>query len=115
MPRTEKGPVLWMFEVYHPDYGTVRVASIGPDSATMAAAKVWGAPWGQIAAYCDVKRCGKAARPRCVRCGEEYGKSGDPVGVCPWCQQAEDLNRRQMAGMRGPDRRARYGRSAEQS
>lgn len=113
MARTgEKGPVLWRYEVRHPEYGTVIVVSIGPDSATMAAAEVWGVPelWGKLAGYCDVKRLGPAARPRCQRCAQEFGKAGDAAGLCPWCQQAAELHRREMAGVRGGDRRARWGR-----
>ena len=38
-----KGTV-YLYEVSHPDYPTVTVPSIGPDSATVEAARRWGVP-----------------------------------------------------------------------
>ena len=69
-----KGTV-YLYEVSHPDYPTVTVPSIGPDSATVEAARRWGVPelWGRLAGYCTVRRGGRAARPRCTRCGREFG------------------------------------------
>ena len=53
--RTDKRPGagLMRFEVSHPDYPAVEVASIGADSATVEAARQWGVAedWGKIAAY----------------------------------------------------------------
>ena len=47
-----KGTV-YLYEVSHPDYPTVTVPSIGPDSATVEAARRWGVPelWGRLAGY----------------------------------------------------------------
>ena len=58
---------IYLYEVSHPDYPTVTVPSIGPDSATVEAVRRWGVPelWGRIAGYCTVRRGGRAARPRC--------------------------------------------------
>ena len=58
-----KGTV-YLYEVSHPDYPTVTVPSIGPDSATVEAARRWGVPelWGRLAGYCTVRRGGRAAR-----------------------------------------------------
>lgn len=99
---------VYLYEVSHPDYPTVMVPSIGPDSATMAAAEKWGVPelWGQIAGYCTVRKGGRAARPRCTQCGREYGVAGQTAGKCPDCKQAEELYRRQVNSIRGADRRA---------
>lgn len=79
------GAKLYLFEVCHPEYGTAQVTSIGPDSATMAAAKVWDVPWREVAGYCRVTKLGTAARPRCKRCHGEYGEPGDPAAYCPSC------------------------------
>ena len=81
-----KGTV-YLYEVSHPDYPTVTVPSIGPDSATVEAARRWGVPelWGRLAGYCTVRRGGRAARPRCTRCGREFGTAGQAAGKCPDC------------------------------
>ena len=93
-----KGTV-YLYEVSHPDYPTVTVPSIGPDSATVEAARRWGVPelWGRLAGYCTVRRGGRAARPRCTRCGREFGTAGQAAGKCPDCLRSEELHRRQMA------------------
>lgn len=102
-----KGTV-YLYEVSHPDYPTVTVPSIGPDSATVEAARRWGVPelWGRLAGYCTVRRGGRAARPRCTRCGREFGTAGQAAGKCPDCLRSEELHRRQMANIRGSDRPA---------
>ena len=78
-----KGTV-YLYEVSHPDYPTVTVPSIGPDSATVEAARRWGVPelWGR-----------------------EFGTAGQAAGKCPDCLRSEELHRRQMANIRGSDRR----------
>lgn len=101
------GPTIYLYEVSHPDYPTVMVPSIGRDSATMAAAELWGVrdQWGKIAGYCTVRKGGKAARPRCVRCDREFGVPGQAPGRCPDCQRAAERFRREMAGRGREDRR----------
>ena len=105
------GAKLYRFEVSHPDYGTVIVTSIGPDSATNEAAKVWGVPWREVAGYCRVTKLGTAARPRCRRCHSEYGQPGDPKAYCPACLDILDRRRREAdryaAENRGRDRERR--------
>ena len=99
-------PVLYLFEVSHPDYPTIEVPSIGPDSALYAAISQWGADWKRDAAYCTVRRRGRATRPRCRICSKEYGKPGEKAGKCPECLRADELHRRQMAALPKADRRA---------
>ena len=99
-------PVLYLFEVSNPDYPTIEVPSIGPDSALYAAIDQWGADWKRDAAYCTVRRGGKAARPRCSRCGKEFGRPGQAAGKCPNCLRADEIHRRQMAELPKADRRA---------
>lgn len=82
-------PVLYLFEVSHPDYPTIEVPSIGPDSALYAAISQWGADWKRDAAYCTVRRRGRATRPRCRICSKEYGKPGEKAGKCPECLRAD--------------------------
>ena len=104
---------LWRFEVWHPEYGTAVVESIGPDSATAAAAKTWGAPWREIAGYCRVTKLGTAKRPRCRNCFREFGEPGFTAAYCPECERAMELRRREMRYVRSGDRRARM-REAEE-
>jgi hypothetical protein len=99
---------LYDFEVRHPSYPTVTVSSIGPDSATMTAAKErWGlttGEWATIAASCTVRKVGETLKPRCRRCGKEITEAG----LCQTCEQLEAAMRRDMARMRTPDRRAGF-------
>ena len=101
------GPTIYLYEVSHPDYPTVTVPSIGPDSATVAAARAWGVPelWGKIVAYCTVRKGGRADRPRCRKCHQEYGAPGQAPGKCPDCIRREEYFRRQMAERGREDRR----------
>lgn len=99
---------IYLFEVSHPEYGKVVVESIGPDSATMSACKKWDCEdiWGQVAGYCSVRRLGPAEKPRCRRCGKEYGRPGDVKGLCPACAGMEERRRRERSRIRERDRRA---------
>jgi len=100
------GAKLYRFEVTHHEYGTTIVESIGPESATNAAAKVWGAPWKEIAGWCRVVKLGTAKKPRCRKCGREYGEAGNPPSFCPDCLRAVTAQKRQIARIRSKDRRA---------
>lgn len=99
------GVKLWRFEVCHPDYGTAIVTSVGPESATNAAAKAWGAPWREIAGYCRVTKLGTAAKPRCRRCYKEFGEAGDTTAYCMDCQKIMEAERRTRPRFRREDRR----------
>lgn len=107
---------LMNYQVNHPRYGTVTVASIGPDSATVAAFEGWGArsEWASEVANCDVRKLGPAGKPRCRRCGQEFGKDGEPGGLCGYCAQvvrvmdreaAVRLKRKKAGDPRGRDQR----------
>lgn len=101
-------PQLLDFEVSHPEYGTVTVSSIGPDSASIqAATERWGlskSEWAQIAARIDVRKLGMTLKARCRRCGKEIGMPG----LCESCTKAEEQYRRDAARFRPQDRRAGY-------
>ena len=99
-------PVLYLFEVSNPDYPTIEVPSIGPDSALYAAIDQWGADWRREAAYCSVRRLGRANRPRCKSCHQEYGRPGEKAGKCPACIQIDECRRRELARLPKADRRA---------
>lgn len=99
------GPAMYLFEVAHPDFPTAKVVSIKPDSAIYAAIGRWGADWRKEAGYCTVRNCGKATRPRCSRCGREFGQLGQTVGKCPECLRTDELYRRRMATLPKSDRR----------
>lgn len=100
------GAKVYRFQVEHHEYGSTIVESIAPESATMAAAKKWEAPWKEIAGYCKVTKLGTADKPRCKMCHKEYGTAGDPAAYCPDCLVALEIRRRDMARLRTPDRRA---------
>lgn len=103
-----------LYEVSHPEYPTVRVTSISWESATVAAAAKWGVRelWSELAWECRVKDLGRAAPPRCRRCGKEYGQGGQPAGLCPACQETDERLRREKARIHSTDRRERERRNA---
>lgn len=107
MRRQEQsqGPVM-RYEVYHPQYGRTEINSVSAESAVWAAVKRWGADWKTEACNCTVKKLGTAAKPRCRRCGKEFGRPGDYTAICPDCERANELYRRECASRTKTDRRA---------
>lgn len=105
--RMEKGngPVM-RYEVSHPVYGTAETNSVSAESATWTALQRWGADWKTEACNCTVKKLGTAAKPRCRRCGKEFGRPGDFTALCPDCERANELYQREMANRAKTDRRA---------
>ena len=97
---------LYCYEVTHHEYGTVVVEAISTETATVQAAKKWDVPWKEIAGYCQVRRLGTAAKPRCRRCHNEFGEPGDVKAYCPACLDLMERLRREQINRRGPDRRA---------
>ena len=82
-------------------------------AAAYAAGK-WGVRWTSLAADCKVTRLGKARSCHCRRCGgpiypgaPQNGAlfAATKEGLCLECQRKEQLHRREMAGIRGADRR----------
>lgn len=106
----EKRPVLYDYEVSHPEYGTVTVSSIGPDSATLAAAEEWGATWRLIAGYCSVRRGSPSRRPRCRTCGKEFGEPGTAGIICPDCTEMQEKFRRDIRKVQSLSRKERMER-----
>ncbi|MCD7947529.1 MAG: hypothetical protein LUG13_04420 [Oscillospiraceae bacterium] len=100
------------YEVKHPDFPTVIVPSIGPDSATVEAARRWGVAedWSRIACDCTARRLGPVRKPMCKRCGREFGAAGDTQRYCSDCQRVEDQLAREKAGIRRADKRPGMGR-----
>lgn len=103
-----KRDILYNYEVSHPEYGTVVVPAIGPDTATLAAAEKWGAVWRFIAGECTVHKGGPCARPRCRRCGGEFGEPGGVGVYCPSCEAADARYRAELRRVRST-RRVRPG------
>ena len=66
-----KGTV-YLYEVSHPDYPTVTVPSIGPDSATVEAARRWGVP----ELHGTPRRPRRPAQVYPVRPGVWHGRTG---------------------------------------
>lgn len=103
-----KGPI-HRYQIEHmerPELEKQMVDSIGPDSATVEAARRWGISWGKNVAYFKVTKLGVSPRPRCKRCGREFGREGDVGVFCPDCQRADEIYRRERAAVRMADRRA---------
>ena len=101
-----KGAPLYNYEVEHPDFGKVTLPSIGADSAVVTACKAWGAEyWKELPGDCTVRKLGKVEQPRCPRCGARVYTAGN---LCSDCFRREELHRRDMARMKGPDRRPGY-------
>jgi len=109
-----KEPTRYSYEVIHPVWGTVVVPAVDPAEALVLAAGKWGVRWTSLAADCKVTRLGKARSCHCRRCGGPI-YPGAPQngalfaatkdGLCLECQRKEQLHRREMAGIRGADRR----------
>ena len=99
------GPVM-RYEVRHPEYGQLEVNSLSPESAVWTAVRRWGADWRTEACNCTVKKLGTAAKPRCRRCGKEFGRPGDYTAFCPDCERVNELYQRELASRAKADRRA---------
>lgn len=99
---TEK---LYRWKVHHPGHGETTVEAVDRYGAVVAAAKRWEERWTVIASECDVEQLGPATRPRCNRCGREFGAPGDPAGVCPDCKQRTELWAKQAKRFKREDRR----------
>lgn len=106
--RTSKestGPI-YRFEVTHPDYGELTVNHLSMDGAIMEAIRRWGADWKMTACDCTARKLGSADKPRCRRCGKEFGRRGDYAAYCPDCERANEQFRRERASRKNEDRRA---------
>lgn len=104
----EKEPTLYQFTV---TCGAQQVTLPAPNAARAIydAAEQWGEKFKEIAGYCVAVRGGKARQPLCRECGSSFGKPGEPAGICASCAQIQAYRKREIARIKGPDRRARYG------
>ena len=105
MMAATKGP-LRRYEVYHPDYGILEVNSLSREGAVRQAISYWDAEWRTEACNCVTKDLGTARKPRCRRCGKEFGRPGDYTAFCPDCERANDLFQRERSNREREDRRA---------
>lgn len=107
MPQPKNGIIqrYQVAHVEHPELGHLTIDSISIASATMEAARRWGMHWAKEVAYMQVTKLGIAPRPRCKRCGREFGREGDVGVLCPDCQRADEIYRRERAAIK-TDRRA---------
>lgn len=96
-------PILYDFEVSHPEYGKLYVSAIAADSATVVAAKKWGISWVENARYCTIQNRGKVTPPLCLRCGKNSVMSG----LCRRCYNQDiDIQRtRELSRLKTPVRR----------
>lgn len=98
------GPV-YRYEVRHPDYEALEVNHLSMEGAIREAVRQWGADWRTTACDCTAKKLGSARKPRCRRCGREFGRPGDYAAYCPDCERVNEQRRRERAA-RKEDRRA---------
>lgn len=104
--RQPKKGIIQRYQVEHPALGRLIVDGLSKENATVVAAKRWGIPWAKEAAYMRVIKLGIAPRPRCKRCGREFGREGDVGVFCPDCQRADEIYRLERAAVKKADRRA---------
>lgn len=71
-----------LFQVTHPDLGTVQISAVDKYAATIAAAKEWNVPWTQIAKDCVAQDLGRQQKTLCKRCGRVWVPQ---PGYCPQC------------------------------
>lgn len=71
-----------LFQVTHPDLGTVQVSAADKYAAIVAAAKEWNVCWTQIAKDCVVQDLGRQQKTLCKRCGRVWVPE---PGYCPQC------------------------------
>lgn len=76
---------VYLYQVTHPEYGTIEALAEDRLHAIYAASKAWGVPWTGIARACEVERLGPAPaeKPTAPKrpAAKKKGKSNeaDPV------------------------------------
>ena len=106
----------YQWEVDHPDFHPVKVTAPDMPGAVLAACRAWGVQedWVRLAGDCSARKLGRAAKPRCRRCGREFGQAGEEIWICPDCQKKEAQYQREKRNAfryRKPERkRERVGR-----
>lgn len=108
MRAQKKTGILQRFQIEHlerPELGRQIVNSVSRESATVEAARRWGVRWATDVAYFQVTKLGVSPKPRCRRCGREFGGEGDVGVYCPECQRVADQYQRDMRQIRTADRR----------
>lgn len=67
--------------------------------ATVAAAKLWGVPWGKVAADCVEAGRKPVMAHVCARCGRFYNGASTEV-LCEACRKAQQTEEEQTARRR---------------
>lgn len=91
-----------LYEVRHPQLGTVTVSAQDRYAAIVQAAKAWGKRWTKIACDCTTTDLGPARSYPCRLCGKMIPEPG----YCPACQATRAQLQAQQARQKRRERRA---------
>lgn len=88
-----------IWQVEHPELPAATVTAEDGTLAGVAAAKAWGRPWREVAAYIDVKSLGVAYKLRCPSCGREFYavSAAEKYQRCPPCKKRHDAGKARIA------------------
>lgn len=81
MAAKKQRDILW--EVGCEGHTDAWVNAVSWEEATLAAAQLWGVPWREVAAHCELKKkIVGAPRNICCRCGKTYFGAPPMCTVC---------------------------------
>ena len=81
-----------IWQVNHPELGTVWVTAESWEKATVEAAMLYGVPWGKVVAEMTCERSCPAMRHVCQRCKRIFNGDG---AMCDACELALETEREQ--------------------
>ena len=84
------------------DHAKVWVRAVNWELATVAAAELWGVPWGKVAAACVEADRKPMLSHICARCGRMFNGTAILCEVCRKAQETEEEQtaRRKVAAFR---------------
>lgn len=77
------------------DHAKVWVRAVNWELATVAAAELWGVPWGKVAAACVEADRKPLLSHICARCGRMF--NGGTAILCEACRKAQETEEEQTA------------------
>lgn len=81
-----------IWQVNHPELGTVWVTAESWEKATVEAARLYGVPWGKVVAELTCERSCPAMRHICQRCKRIFNGEG---AMCSACELVLETEREQ--------------------
>ena len=88
------------------EHAKVWVRAANWELATVAAAKLWGVPWGKVAADCVEAGRKPLLAHICARCGRMF--NGGTAILCEACRKAQQTEEEQTARRRAAAYRRLY-------